>query len=162
MLGSLLSESLNSTQVTAIVIVSVCTISLLIFLMTTVIAGTWQKVSTQNHESSLKRAMIDRGMPAEAIVQVMNSRTTPEDAVSLPCASEAVVSKDGEWQPGLVLQMSNDRYYVHYVGRDMDENEWVDEDRIRFRAWSQSPDSIVEPRMARNGAPRKQPIEMEL
>jgi hypothetical protein len=162
MLGSLLSESLSSSQVTAIVIVSVGTISLLVFLMTTTIMGTIQTMSAQQHDTALKRAMIERGMPADAIVQVVNSRANPDGAVNLPCACEAVVNKDGEWQPGLVLQMSNDRYYVHYVGSDMDENEWVDEDRIRFRAWSQNPDSIVEPRLVRNAAPRKHPMEMEV
>jgi RNA binding activity-knot of a chromodomain len=153
---------LNSQQVTAIVIVSLSAICLLIFLMTTVIAGTLQKALTVRHETVLKREMIERGMSADAIAQVINSRATPESAVNLPCACEAVVNKDGDWQTGLVLQMSADRYYVHYVGSDMDENEWVDEDRIRFRNWSKDPELIAESRPARNGAPRKQPMEMEL
>jgi hypothetical protein len=51
---------------------------------------------------------------------------------------------------------------VHYVGSDMDENEWVGEDRIRFRNWSKEPELIAESHRARNGAPRKQPMEMEL
>jgi len=162
MLGSLLSEPLNSQQVTAIVIVSFSAVCLLIFLMTTIIASTWQKVSTTKLETALKREMIEHGMSAGAIVQVINSRATPDAAVNLPCASEAVVSKDGEWQTALVLQMSDDRYYVHYVGSDMDANEWVDEDRIRFRNWSKDPGPIADSRTGRNGAPRKQPMEMEL
>ena len=162
MLGSLLSEPLTSQQVTAIVIVSLSAICLLIFLMTTVIAGTWQKASALKLETALKREMIERGMSADAIVQVINSRATPEGAVNLPCACEAVVNRDGEWQTGLVLQMSDDRYYIHYVGSDMDENEWVNEDRIRFRNWSKEPELTAESRPTRNGSPRKPPIEMEL
>jgi hypothetical protein len=164
MLGALLSvsEPLNSQQVTAIAITSVSVLSLLVFLMTTVIAGTCQKASAVKCETALKRAMIDRGMSAEAISQVISCRRTPEEAVNVPCASEAVVSKDGEWRSALVLQMADDRYYVHYVGSDMDENEWVDEDRIRFRAWDKNPDWNVEQRIRRNIAPRKQPMEMEV
>ena len=162
MLGSLLSEPLSSSQVTAITIVSIGSISLLVFLMTTVIVGTWQKAAATKQETALKRAMIDRGMSADAIAQVINSRSTPEGAVNLPCACEAVVNRDGEWQSGLVLQMENDRYYIHYIGSDMDENEWVDEDRIRFRPWSNSLDVSAESRYARNGAARKPPVEMEV
>lgn len=170
MLGSLLSEPLNSQQFTAIVIVSFSTICLLVFLMTTVIAGTLQKMSAQKIETALKRDMIERGMAADAIMQVINCRSTPEvganrapeGAVNLPCACEAVVNRDGDWQTALVLQMSDDRYYVHYVGSDLDENEWVDEDRIRFRAWSKDPDVLADSRIARHGSPRKPPLQMEV
>jgi len=162
MLGSLLSDSLSSQQVTAIVIVSLSAVCLLVFLMTTVIAGTWQKASGLKLETALKREMIERGMSADAIARVINCRATPEGAVNLPCACEAVVSKDGDWQTALVLQMSDDRYYVHYVGSAMDENEWVDDDRIRFRNWSKDPELIAESQPARNRAPRKQPMEMEV
>jgi hypothetical protein len=148
--------------VTAIVIISIAVVSLLVFLMTTVVAGTLQKALSLKHDTALKRAMIDRGMSAEAIVQVVGSSAAPAGAANLPCACEAVVNKDGEWRTGLVLQMSDDRYYVHYVGSDMDENEWVGEDRIRFRNWSKDSELNSEPRLARNGVPRKQPMEMEL
>jgi hypothetical protein len=162
MLGRLLSEPLSANQITSIVIVSVSVLSLLVFLVTTVLAGALQKSAATKHEMALKRAMINQGMSADAIVQVINCRPAPEDTVNLPCACEAVVNKDGEWQTGLVLQMADDRYYVHYVGTEMDENEWVDEDRIRFRAWSNNPDLIAEARIGRNGLPRKQPMEMEV
>jgi hypothetical protein len=162
MLGELLSEPLNSQQVTAIVIVSFSAVCLLIFLMTVVITSACQKVSALKHETLLKRAMIDRGMSADAIVQVVSSRAVPEGAVNLACACEAVVNRHGDWQTALVLQMADDRYYVHYVGSDMDENEWVDEDHIRFRNWSKDPDPIADSRPVRNGAHRKQPMEMEL
>ncbi|MGO9918826.1 MAG: Tudor-knot domain-containing protein [Isosphaeraceae bacterium] len=162
MLGSLISDSLTSQQVTAIVIVSLSALCLLIFLMTTVIAGTWQKASALKHETALKREMIERGMSADAIAQVISCRVTPEGAVNLPCACEAVVNSDGEWHTGLVLQMSEDQYYVHYVGTDMDDNEWVGEDRIRFRNWSKEPALSAESHLTRNGSPRKPPVEMEL
>jgi hypothetical protein len=162
MVGSLISESLNSEQVTAIVIVAMGASCLLIFLITTVVVGTWHKTAALKHETALKRAMIDRGMAADAIVQVLNSHATPVGAANLSCACEAVVQKDGEWQTGLVLQMADDRYYVHFVGSEMNENEWVGEDRIRFRAWSSDPAAIADSRIGRNGAPRKQPMEMEV
>jgi hypothetical protein len=162
MLGKLLSGSLHPQQVTAIIIVSISAMSLLIFLMTAIIASAAQKVSTLKLETALKRDMIERGMSAAAIAQVVNSTAAPETASNLPCASEAVVSKDGEWHTALVLQMADDRYYVHYVGCEMDENEWVDDDRIRFRNWSKDHDQIADSRIPRNGAPRKPRMEMEV
>jgi hypothetical protein len=162
MLGSLVSEPLSSQQVTAIVIVSISVISLLLFLMTTVIAGTCQKISALKIETGLKRNMIERGMTADAIAKVIGCRAVPESAADMPCACEAVVNRDGEWQTALVLGMADDRYYVHHVGSDMDENEWVDEDRIRFRNWSESSDRIGQSQFVFKNAPRKQPVEMNL
>lgn len=162
MLGSLLLEPFSSQQVTAIVIVSVSVMSLLVFLMTTVIAGTWQKMSALKLETDLKREMLGRGMTADAIAQVINCRATPESAASPPCACEAVVNKDGEWQTALVLQTTDDRYYVHYVGREMDENEWVGVDRIRFANWSENAERMQPFHLGRNGGPRKQPMELEV
>lgn len=46
-------------------------------------------------------------------------------------AQEAAVERDGEWMPAYVL-MHLDRCYVHFVGHDWSDNEWVDEVRIRF------------------------------
>jgi hypothetical protein len=59
-----------------------------------------------------------------------------------------------------VLQIGNGRYLVHYVGSDMDENEWVGEDGIRFRAGSQVV-TLVSQSVA-NGVPRKEPMEAEV
>jgi hypothetical protein len=46
-------------------------------------------------------------------------------------AREATVERYGEWLPAYVL-MHLDQCYVHYVGHDWSENEWVDEGRVRF------------------------------
>jgi hypothetical protein len=46
-------------------------------------------------------------------------------------AQQATVERDGEWLPAYVL-MHLDQCYVHYIGTDASENEWVPEDRVRF------------------------------
>jgi hypothetical protein len=124
--------------------------------LVSVLAATINAVKT----ASLKHAMLAQGMTPEAIVQVIEARpggpaeARVAGAVDLPCASEAVVASDGEWRAALVLKEADGRYYVHFVGTDMDENEWVGLDRIRFARDSHFVSS--------NGAPRKQPMEMEL
>ena len=121
-----------------------------------VFASTLNAVKTAN----LKHSMLERGLSPEAIVQVIEARAggpgevRVSGAVDLPCACEAVVEADGEWRAALVLKEAEGRYYIHFVGTGMDENEWVGENRIRFAADSHF--------VNRNGVPRKQPMEMEL
>ena len=80
--------------------------------------------------------MIDRGMSAEEIVSVLKNQRPGERAVELPCASEAVVEIDDEWQMALILKREGERYYVHVVGTEMSANQWVTWDRVRIPAAS--------------------------
>jgi len=57
--------------VTAIVITLICTI-----------AGTIRKVRRDRLNDELKREMVERGMSAEEIVQVIEADTLPEEAVA--------------------------------------------------------------------------------
>ena len=93
--------------------------------------------------------MIARGMSADEIVQVITA--SKGEAMDLPCASEVLVESDGNWQAALVLQAVNGEYYIHYLGSEMDNNEWVGPDRIRFPA-----DSRV-PRCSPSGTQRTRP-----
>ncbi|HEV3122844.1 MAG TPA: hypothetical protein VGY53_13110, partial [Isosphaeraceae bacterium] len=86
-------------------------------------------------DADLKRDMLDRGMSADEIEQVISAgRVIPARGVELPMACEAVVESDGEWHAALVLKRDGDRWYIHYVGSSMEENEWVKVDRMRFPA----------------------------
>jgi len=54
-------------------------------------------------------------------------------ALALPAACEVVVEKDGDWgQRGLCSRRPKGRITSTLSARDMDENEWVDPNRIRF------------------------------
>ena len=99
-----------------------------------VIAEAWTQIRKLQLEVGLKRQMIDRGMSAEDIVSVLQNRRPGERAEELPCASEALVEIDDEWQTALVLKHEGDRYYLHVVGTDMSDNQWVTSDRVRFAA----------------------------
>jgi hypothetical protein len=114
--------------------------------------------------AGLKSQMLERGMTAEEIERVLRANEGESgEKVSLPCACEAVVADDdGDWRAGLVLQVAEGRYLVHYVGEEMDENEWVGEDRVRFPAGSELPTMFKQLRADRNGVPRKAPMESEL
>jgi hypothetical protein len=46
-------------------------------------------------------------------------------------AQPATVESDGEWRPAYVV-MHLEQCFVHYVGTDWSDNEWVDESRVRF------------------------------
>jgi hypothetical protein len=80
--------------------------------------------------------MLERGMSAVEIAQVLNRSTPGRNAVEYPCASEVAVNWEGDWYDALVLRREDDRFYIHYVGHDMSENEWVTADRVRFPASS--------------------------
>jgi hypothetical protein len=121
-----------------------------------------KSLAQAGHDARLKRDMIARGMSAAEIVQVI---TAKGEAMDLPCASEVVVEHDGDWHAALVLQAANDQYYIHYIGNEMDSNEWVGPDRIRFPAGSQVPQMLAEWQAAHassNGVPRKGPIMDEV
>jgi hypothetical protein len=97
-------------------------------------AGAWTKVNKLRLENALKQQMIDRGMSAEDIVTVVTRAKPAASGVEPPCACEAVVETDGEWQTALVLKHEEDRYFVHVVGTEMSDNRWVSSDQIRFPA----------------------------
>jgi hypothetical protein len=109
-----------------------------IFAVATVWIVAWAKVSRQ--EIELKQQMVDRGMTADEIIAVLSGTKPQEEpregGADLPCASEVVVDIDGEWQTCLVLKWEGDRYYVHVVGTEMSDNQWVTRDRMRFPASS--------------------------
>jgi RNA binding activity-knot of a chromodomain len=103
-----------------------------------ILAGSWTKVQKLRLDNALKQQMIDRGMSAEDIVAVLTSSTRGQEGLERPCASEVVVESEGEWHTGLILKREGERYYVHYVGTDMSDNEWVTSDRIRVPASNES------------------------
>jgi hypothetical protein len=105
-----------------------------IIAMAGIWAGAWTKVNKLRLENALKQQMIDRGMSADDIVAVVTRAKPGAAGVEPPCASEAVVESDGEWQTALVLKHEGDNYFVHIVGTDMSDNQWVSSDRIRFPA----------------------------
>jgi hypothetical protein len=68
------------------------------------------------------------------MMTVLTSTKPREQGVELPCASEVVVDIEGEWHTGLILKREGDRYYVHVVGTEMSDNQWLTGDHIRFPA----------------------------
>ena len=142
---------------------------LLLFVVAVVVFGSWvipaiKAYAENRREFALKRDMVARGMSGDEIARVINAHGHPPDeAVALPCASQVVVHSDGEWHEALVLKVADGRYFVHYVGTEMDENEWVEQDRVRFPADSVIPSLVAEAVHApRNGAPGKGPLLEEV
>ena len=113
----------------------------------------------QKQVIALKQQMIERGMTADEIVQVLGppsralddlSKEKDDEAgvVSGPFAGEVIVEREGYegcWHPALVLRRSGDRYLVHtcpgYEGCEHEGNEWLTADRVRFPASSSGQDS---------------------
>jgi hypothetical protein len=77
-------------------------------------------------------------------------------------AQEATVEQDGTWYPAYVL-MHLDRCYIHYIGHDWSDNEWVEESRVRFSGRPAAP--VRETREARaqpTPADKPAPLELEV
>jgi hypothetical protein len=167
MLAQINLSQLNASQTMTLLIVTISIVAGAVIVVSATLAGAWQKVHNTRVKCGLTQQMIERGMSSEEIAQVLASqrRKGVAGAVQLPCASEAVVESDGEWRPALVLQAAEGRYYVHFVGTDMDDNEWVPEDRIRFPTGSHVPNLVatLTPTFGgRDGVPAKPPMEAEL
>jgi hypothetical protein len=121
-------------------------VGIFIIALVAIVATAWSQIHRLRLEGPLKQQMIERGMSAEDIVAVLTNQMPGEgavghprasdEAIDFPCASEAVVEGDGEWHTALILKRDGERYYVHYVGTEMSDNEWVTSDRIRFPAAS--------------------------
>ena len=126
--------ALSSTQQMTLLVLGMAISVPVIISVVGIWAGAWTKVHRLQLETALKQQMIERGMAAEEIVAVLNGRGRGEESVELPVASEVVVQIDDEWQTALILRREGERYYVHVVGTDMSENQWVTADRVRFRA----------------------------
>jgi hypothetical protein len=104
---------------------------------------------------ALKQQMIERGMTADEIVQVLGPPSEASDdlserkhhetgIVNEPIAGQVLVDQAGQWLPALVLRRDGDRYLIHTCpgcyGVQMSDNEWVDAERVRFSAASDGQD----------------------
>lgn len=159
----LLPASLSGDQFQVLLIILMVATAVAMIAVTAIVAGVMHSVMTARSDAALKQAMIARGMSAEEIARVVNTRSTGAvGATDLPCASEVVVEWQGDWLPALVLQAAEGRYFIHYVGNDMSENEWVGDDRIRFPAGSGVPGLAARPLPDRNGATEKGLMESEV
>jgi hypothetical protein len=76
----------------------------------------------------LKRDLIERGVPIEQIERIVGP------ILSHSARGEVVVEQGGEWYPATVLNARAGLYYIHYEGYGQDEDEWVEEERVRFPA----------------------------
>lgn len=91
----------------------------------------WMREATINAE--IKRDMLARGLSAEDIERVVWAGAGDSNpAGGVPCSGEVVVESNDEWHSAIVLKRDESRWYVHFVGTDLSENEWVSADRIRF------------------------------
>ncbi len=150
-------ESLGSGQLMTVLIV----MAAVLVPVSGVVFTSIQSILVHRYDSILKRSMVERGMTVDQILAIIESgKGSRDEGKSLPCASEAVVESDGEWQAALVLRISGDRYYVHFVGTEMSDNQWVESAHIRFPSGSFHHDPLAYPYA--NGIPEKGPIEAEI
>lgn len=127
-----LLNRLEPGAITAIAILGLLVVPGVLAGIVAIVCDAWQKAKAARIDADLKRHLVERGLPPDDIVRIVTAR--PPKAVEYPpVACEAVVrDDDGDWVTALVLARGEGQYYVHIVGNDMDENEWVDADRIRF------------------------------
>jgi hypothetical protein len=128
-----LLASLHPEELTAIVIVTVSVIGVVAVTLPIVFAVQLRCMRESRINAELKREMLARGLSAEDIALVIGTGTgnhEPEGAI--PSAGEIVVEHSGEWHSAILLKRSDSRWFIHYVGTDSDQNEWVTADRIRF------------------------------
>ena len=134
-----------------------------------VIATAWAGATKLRLKAGLKQQMIERGMTADEIVQVLGPPSEALDdlsegeddeagVVTGPYAGEVVIEREGyegTWHSALVLRRNGNRYLVHtcpgYEGCELPGNEWVKADRVRFSASSIGQDGSPRGLADRNG-----------
>jgi hypothetical protein len=124
--------AMSPAQNLALAIVGMVVGCVTLVSLTAIIVSAWANAYKLRLETTLKQQMVDRGMSADEILTVLSGPVASTNAIDLPCASEVVVESDGDWSPALILKRGDDRCFVHYVGRDLSDNEWVPAARIRF------------------------------
>jgi hypothetical protein len=158
-----------------------------------VIGSTWAGVARLRLQAglkqqviALKQQMVERGMSAEEIVQVLGPPAGAADALleppgheaavlREPCAGEVLVDQAGQWVRALVVGRDGDRYLIHtcpgYYEVETSSDEWVDGRRIRFPAPAAGQDgSSRDPADGTPGfgagswygAPKKDPVPAEV
>jgi hypothetical protein len=130
-----------------------------------VISSAWEGVTKlrlraglKQQVIALKQQMIERGMTADEIIQVLGPPSEALDdlsekvdneagVVTGPYAGEVVVEREGyegQWHSALVLRRSGDRFLIHtcpgYEECEHSGNEWLNAARVRFPAPSTGPD----------------------
>jgi hypothetical protein len=124
--------AMSSAQYLALAIVAMGVGFLTLVSLAGIIVPAWASVCKSRMETALKQQMVERGMSADEILTVLSGPVPSTNIVNLPAASEVVVEWNGDWCPALVLKREDDRYFVHYVGHDLSDNEWVSGARVRF------------------------------
>ena len=127
-----LIAALSPTQNVILAIVAMGVGFVTLVSLAGIIVPAWASVCKLRLETALKQQMVDRGMSADEILTVLSGPAPSTNTIDFPCASEVVVESEGEWSPALILKRGDDRYFVHYVGYDLSDNEWVSGARVRF------------------------------
>ena len=162
----MVAELLSNKTLSTAAVFSLLFLIVGVIAFTGIVAGLLKSYAVARMEMALKRDMVERGMSADEIAQVINTHSTPdeeEEAVPLSLPSQVVVQADGEWHDALILKTAGGRCYVHFVGTDMDANTWVEQDCVRFPAGSDIPTLVAQAGSATpNGAPVKEPMMEEV
>jgi len=160
----LLGQTGPSVEAVAILIPFAAIVAAVLIVLPWAVAYERRRRTEAQIDADLKRDMLARGMSAEEIARVIGAgRDVPAGGVDLPLACEAVVESEGDWYPALVLKRDGDRWYVHFVGQSMEENEWVNIDRMRFPAGALNHHELMAGMpFDANGAPPKKPAGVGL
>ena len=187
-----INEGLVARSVFLLIMVLLVGVTPLAWVLATAWTGATKlrlKVGLQQQVIALKQQMIERGMSADEIVQVLgppseapdelSKKADDEEAVvSGPYAGEVVIEREGDegcWHSALVLRRSGDRYLIHtcpgYEECEHEGDEWLKADRVRFPAPSSGQDGSSLDSADHNGAsdaghwcgqPNKGPVPAEV
>jgi hypothetical protein len=136
MTGLLFAEvaELSSAQLVGLSISLIGIGAVVLISLVGIWAGAWTTVNKLRLDHAIKQQMLDRGLSTDDMLAILAGTRHREPGEELPCASEVVVNIDGDWQTGLILKRDADRYFIHLVGTEMSDNQWISGERVRFPA----------------------------
>jgi hypothetical protein len=126
-----------------LIVIGVGVVGVVAWIAAECIAFERRKHEIARRQLALKEEMVQRGMSVEEIERVIRAGAAKPEvrgeeagdryALEGPATCDVVAQEsDGDWQRAILLRRDGDSWLVHYVGHDVDDNEWVGRDRIRF------------------------------
>lgn len=123
-----LASKLDGDEFMGILFLSLAAAVGTVIAITAILATQARRLREAKMSFAFKRDLIDRGVPIEQIERIAGPILGRSDH------GEVVVEQGGEWYPATVLHSRAGLYYIHYEGYGQDEDEWVEEERVRFPA----------------------------
>ncbi len=142
MQGDLLSrvlDQLDPNSIAPMLLLGLVVLLGAVVAVVAIVTSHWRAAREARVAGQIKLELIRRGDPIAEIERIAGPLLDRGEG------AEVVVEQGGDWYAARLLKERSGLYYIHYEGYDDDQDEWVEESRVRFPAASPAPRDRAEP-----------------